>query len=184
MLRLHSTNDPAYERLPWRFGDATLAAARAAFHLRYALVPYLYTAARLASDTGVAPVRPVAWTAPGHDGAYVARDEYLFGDAILAAPVVAPADPGTGLATVDAWLPPGDWHERTTGESFSGPRWVRLVAGTRARCRSSSGPARCCRSRPVAPTTADQPEDHRILEVWPGDGTARLYDDDDVWTTS
>ena len=182
VLRLHSTNDPAYERLPWRFDDATLAAVRAAFHLRYALVPYLYTAARLASDTGVAPVRPVAWAAPGHDSAYVARDEYQFGDAILAAPVVAPADPGTGLATVDAWLPPGDWHERTTGEAFSGPRWVRLAVEL-GHVPQFVRPGTVLPLAPVAQTTADQPEDHRLLEVWPGDGSARLYDDDDVWTT-
>ena len=182
VLRLHSTNDPDYERLPWKFGDAVLDAARAAFRLRYELVPYLYTAARTASDTGVAPVRPVSWIAPEHDGAYLARGEYLFGDAILAAPVLHPADPDTGLATVDAWLPPGDWLERTTGESFTGPRWVRLVAGL-DRVPQFVRPGTALPLAPVAQSTADQPDDHRILEVWPGDGTARLYDDDDVWTT-
>ena len=182
VLRLHSTNDPDYERLPWKFGDGVLDAARAAFRLRYELVPYLYTAARIASDTGVAPVRPVSWTAPEHDGAYLARGEYLFGDAILAAPVLHPADPDTGLATVDAWLPPGDWLERTTGESFTGPRWVRLVAGL-DRVPQFVRPGTALALAPVAQSTADQPDDHRILEVWPGDGTARLYDDDDVWTT-
>ena len=182
VLRLHSTNDPDYERLPWKFGDGVLEAARAAFRLRYELVPYLYTAARIASDTGVAPVRPVSWTAPEHDGAYLARGEYLFGDAILAAPVLHPADPDTGLATVDAWLPPGDWLERTTGESFTGPRWVRLVAGL-DRVPQFVRPGTALALAPVAQSTADQPDDHRILEVWPGDGTARLYDDDDVWTT-
>ena len=182
VLRLHSTNDPDYERLPWKFGDGVLDAARAAFRLRYELVPYLYTAARIASDTGVAPVRPVSWTAPEHDGAYLARGEYLFGDAILAAPVLHPADPDTGLATVDAWLPPGDWLERTTGESFTGPRWVRLVAGL-DRVPQFVRPGTALALAPVAQSTADQPDDHRILEVWPGDGTARLYDDEDVWTT-
>ena len=181
VLRLHSTNDPSYERLPWAFGDAALAATRAAFRLRYELVPYLYTAARIASDTGVAPVRPVAWAAPEYDSAYLARGEYLFGDAILAAPVLHPADPATGLATVDAWLPPGDWHERTTGEPFTGPRWVRLAVEL-GHVPQFVRPGTVLPLAPPAERTADVPDDHRILEVWPGEGTARLYDDDDVWT--
>ena len=71
VLRLHSTNDPGATS-GCRGASATRcsAAARAAFRLRYELVPYLYTAARIAADTGVAPVRPVSWIAPEHDGAY------------------------------------------------------------------------------------------------------------------
>ena len=182
VLRLHSSEDPSYERLPWGFGDETLSAARAAYHLRSALVPYLHTASKVASDTGAAPVRPVAWIAPEHDGAYLARSQYLLGESLLVAPVVHPADPATGLATVDAWLPEGDWIERSTGESFTGPRWVRIVADLH-RIPQFVRPGTILPLAPVAPTTADQPDDHRILEVHPGaDGAARLYDGDDAWS--
>ncbi|MEA2293192.1 MAG: hypothetical protein QOE86_831 [Solirubrobacteraceae bacterium] len=178
VLRLHSTNAPDYERLPWRFGDDVLAHARAAFELRYELIPYLYTAARTATDTGVAPVRPTAWAAPGHDDAYLARHQYLLGDAILAAPVVHPADPATGLAVADAWLPDGDWIERTTGETLSGSRWVRRVADL-AHVPQYVRPGTALPLGEVAKSTTDQPANHLILCVYTGgDGEARVYEDD------
>jgi hypothetical protein len=178
VLRLHSTNDPDFERLPWGFGEQTLALTRAAFRLRYELVPYLYTAARVAADTGLSPVRPTAWLAPEHDGAYLARYQYLLGDAILAAPVVHEADPVTGLATVDVWLPEGDWIERTTGEPFTGPRWLRLVADL-ARVPQFVRPGTILPLAEAAPTTSHQPADHLVLSVFPGAaGKARVYEDD------
>ena len=48
-LRLHSTKDPRAERRPWDYPADVYQAARAAFHLRYQLVPYLYTMARVAA---------------------------------------------------------------------------------------------------------------------------------------
>ncbi|HEY7076468.1 MAG TPA: TIM-barrel domain-containing protein, partial [Solirubrobacteraceae bacterium] len=128
VLRLHSQQGAGIERAPWMFGAEVLEAARAAFHLRYSLVPYLYSGARVVSEEGVAVVRPLSWVAPEREGAYLARYQYMLGEALLAAPVMHPAEPSSGLATVDAWLPDGDWLERTTGERFTGPRWVRLVA--------------------------------------------------------
>ena len=189
VLRVHSTNMEDNERLPWRFGDEVLEHARAAFHLRYQLVPYLYTAAQVAAETGVAPVRPTSWTAPEHDGAYLARRQFLLGESLIAAPVVDPVDPATGLAPVDAWLPAGDWLERATGETFTGPRWVRLAAAL-GDVPLFLRPGTALPLAEVARTTADQPRDPLVLEVHPGDGGGRLFDDDGVsldapgtWTT-
>jgi Glycosyl hydrolases family 31 len=182
VLRLHSQQGAGIERLPWKFGDRVLDVARQAFRLRYELVPYLYTAARVFSDTGAAPVRPLSWVAPERDGAYLARYQYMLGDAILAAPVVHPAEPSTGLATVDAWLPDGDWIERTTGERFTGPRWVRLVADLE-RVPQFVRPGTVLPLAEVAHSTGAQPSDHLVLSVFGGAaGETRVYDDDG-WTT-
>ena len=186
ILRLHSNQDPASERRPWGFGEPALSAARQAFELRYELLPYLYTAARLAADTGIAPVRPMAWSAPEEDSAYAARFQYQLGEAMVVAPALHPTDPVTGLAPVDAWLPVGEWVERTTGERFTGPRWVRQLADLH-RLPQFVRLGSILPLAEVAPTTADQPADRLILSVFPGAaGTGRLYSDDgssSAWRT-
>ena len=40
---------------------------------------------------------------------------------MIAAPVTAPADKVTGLASEQVWLPKGDWIEWPTGKHFTGP---------------------------------------------------------------
>lgn len=178
ILRLHSNQHPESERRPWLFGDEALTEARAAFRLRYQLMPYLYTAARVAADTGIAPVRPMSWIAPDDDNAYAARYQYLLGDAMVAAPIVHPVDATTGLATTDVWLPRGDWVERTSGERVTGPRWVRQLADLH-RVPQFVRAGTVLPLAKVAPTTGAQPADHLILSVFPGaSGSARVYDDD------
>jgi hypothetical protein len=179
VLRLHSNNHEESDRRPWAFGAEVEDLTREAFRLRYALLPYLYTAARTSVETGVSLVRPTAWIDPEHDGAYLARGQYLLGDDLLVAPVVAPMDPTTGLATVDVWLPAGQWLERTTGESFTGPRWAR-VGVPLDRVPQFVRPGTVIPLAPVTPTT--RTPDHLTLEVHlvegAHDGAARVYDDD------
>jgi alpha-glucosidase len=178
ILRLHSNQDPASERRPWRFGEQALAAARTAFHTRYELLPYLYTAARQAADTGLAPVRPMYWQAPEQDSAYAARYQYQLGDAMVVAPVVHPAEPATGLAPVLAWLPAGEWVERSTGERFTGPDWVYQPAGLDRLPQFVRLGSVLPLAEP-AETTVAQPADHLVLSVFPGSsGTGLLYQDD------
>ena len=178
ILRLHSNQDPLSERRPWAFGEEILDAAREAFDQRYQLIPYLYTAARVAADTASAPIRPLSWLAPEEDSAYAARFSYLLGQDLLVAPVLHPADPATGLAEVDVWLPAGDWIERTTLETFTGPAWIRQLAGL-DRVPQFVRPGTVLPLADVALTTAAQPADRLTLSVFPGgDRQARVYADD------
>jgi hypothetical protein len=180
ILRLHSSQQPDNERRPWMFGTEAEAAARAAFHTRYELVPYLYTAARRAADTGIAPVRPMAWIAPEDDNAYAARCQYLFGDSIVAAPVVHPAEPSTGLASADVWLPEGNWIERTTGELVTGPTWTRQLVPL-DRIPQFVRPGTVLPLAEVAGHTGAQLDDHLVLSVFPGaPGSGQVYHDDGV----
>ena len=184
ILRLHSSQQPDDERRPWMFGTGAEAAARAAFRARYELVPYLYTAARRAADTGIAPIRPMAWIAPEDDNAYAARYQYLFGDSIVAAPVVHPAELSTGLASADVWLPEGNWVERTTGELVTGPTWTRQLVPL-DRIPQFVRPGTVLPLAEVAGHTGAQPDDHLVLSVFPGaSGSGQVYDDDgESWWT-
>jgi len=92
-LRLHATKDPRTERRPWKYPEDAYQAARDAFHWRYQLVPYIYTMARVASDTGVSLCRPMVYEYPEEDAAYAARYQYFFGDQMIAAPIVHPGRP-------------------------------------------------------------------------------------------
>ena len=55
--------------------------------------------------------------------AYDFRNEYMFGDQILVAPITTPMQ--NGLSTVKVWLPEGnDWFEWTTGTLLKGGQTV------------------------------------------------------------
>ena len=97
---------------PWSFPEAE-AAVRAALELRMRLLPYLYSAfARYAFD-GTPPFRAMALE-PGAGEAAAADDQYMMGDHLLVAPVLA----GETQRTVR--LPPGDWYEFETGQPVPG----------------------------------------------------------------
>lgn len=188
VLRLHATKDPRCERRPWAFGPEVFRVAQAAFQWRYRLIPYLYTLARRNVETGLSVCYPMYYEHPEAPDAYAARFQYYLGDQILAAPIVHPADAATGMAYEDVWIPPGLWIDYQTRETFSGPRWVRLVGDlermpmlVRAGAVLPLAPA----FAEVAPprlrsgATDAQPKDSLTLAVFPGAaGCFRLYEDD------
>jgi alpha-glucosidase len=121
ILRTHTTKNPDSERRIWAYPEPYSSILRNTFQLRYAMEPYLYTEARRTYDTGIAFLRPLYYDWPEANEAYTSKNEYLFGDQILVAPVVTPADKSTGLATEQVWLPAGEWIEWPTGKHFTGP---------------------------------------------------------------
>lgn len=141
--------------------------------LRYQLLPYNYTLAREACDSGLPPMRALLLAYPDDAEAVKLGDEYLWGPNLLVAPVVE-----KGATTRRLYLPKGQWHDWWTGEPLEGPRWVErpvdlamLPLYARAGGIVPLDPARQYTSQPVTePTT---------VRVYPGaDGTFTLYDDD------
>ena len=92
MLRTHTTKNPDSERRIWAYPLEYADAMRQALVMRYALIPYLYTSARKSYETGVSIVHPLYYDYPEMDEAYAFRDEYLYGDDLLVAPVLLPMD--------------------------------------------------------------------------------------------
>jgi alpha-glucosidase len=186
-LRLHATKDPRAERRPWKYPEGAYQAAKATFHWRYQLVPYIYTMARVAHDTGVSLCRPMYYEYPEQEAAYAARYQYFFGDQMIAAPFVHPADPETGLAAADVWIPEGTWIDYTTKETFTGPGWVRLVGDLdyvpmlmkAGAILPLAAPFDGAPPQLASGTTDAIPQDRVILSVFPGaNGSLRLYEDD------
>jgi hypothetical protein len=71
-------------------------------------------------------VQPMYYDHPWDEAAYSVPHQFMFGTDLLVAPITSPADPVTGLASVNAWLPEGDWIDVFTRVGYSGGRTVKL----------------------------------------------------------
>jgi alpha-glucosidase (family GH31 glycosyl hydrolase) len=121
ILRTHTTKNPDAERRIWAYPEPYSDLMRESFARRYALQPYIYTEARKTFDTGLALLHPLYYDWPDAPQAYTAKNEYMFGESMLADPVTQPVAKDSQLAKVQVWLPAGDWFERDTGANFHGP---------------------------------------------------------------
>jgi alpha-glucosidase (family GH31 glycosyl hydrolase) len=87
--------------------------------LRYRLMPYLYSAVRETSLTGL-PIMRALWLHYPDDPTAVARgDQYLWGRDILVAPVVE-----KGATSRKLYLPRGVWFDFWTDEKTTGGREI------------------------------------------------------------
>jgi alpha-glucosidase (family GH31 glycosyl hydrolase) len=125
IFKTHSTKDRRIVRYPWAFPDHQFM-LRDAIQLRYALVPYIYNAARANYDTGVAMSRPMYYEYPELDKAYNVPEQFFFGDDIIATTVCHPIDSVTGLAERTVWLPEGKWYDYATGKLYTGETDLKL----------------------------------------------------------
>lgn len=122
VMRTHSAKSAGLKKEVWNFAPEHADILRSTIRQRYALAPYIYTMARKAYDEGISLCRPMYYEWPEASEAYAFRNQYLFGDDILVAPVTAPGK--EGYATVQVWLPEGKWYEWQTGTMLDGGRIV------------------------------------------------------------
>jgi alpha-glucosidase len=121
ILRTHTTKNPEAERRIWAYPEPYSDLMRQCFVRRDEMQPYIYTEARKTHDTGVGFLRPLYYDWPGATEAYDAKNEYMFGDSILADPITQPVAEDSQFAHTTVWLPPGDWIEWDTGARLQGP---------------------------------------------------------------
>ena len=120
LFKTHCTSSAIIERRFWAFEDH-YQYMRDAVELRYALSPYIYDMARKAYDTGVSLCRPMYYEYPEEEKAYTWKEQYFFGDNILAATVCEPLDSLTGKAGRSVWLPAGnDWYDMAHKQMLKG----------------------------------------------------------------
>ena len=163
-------NNWDYWQQPWLRAPEKLAVFRSYAHLRYRLLPYLYTAAAEASRTGWPVMRALPFEypdAPEYDNCLTT---YLLGPDLL-----------VSAFAKQAMIPPGTWYDWKTGEKVQGP-CVRPVTVT-----PEWGGALYVRAGAVIPQWpvlqhVDQGWNKEIeLHVWPGgDGACELYEDDGI----
>ena len=119
IFRTHATNWEGIERRIWKYSN--FPSLLETVKLRYALMPYIYTAARQAYDTGVSLCRPLYYEWPEANNAYLFEDEYMFGDDILVAPVVTKPE-SDGMTARRTWLPEGRWFDVCRNKVVEGNR--------------------------------------------------------------
>nr|HEV7954058.1 TIM-barrel domain-containing protein [Candidatus Acidoferrales bacterium] len=205
ILRTHMTKNPDAERRVWAFPDEYAEIMRDAVLLRHAMIPYIYTAARDAFDSGVSMCHPLYYDYPEAAEAYTANTngEYSFGDNLIVAPVTSAMDAVSQLAKRSVWLPPGEWIEWPTGARLHGPATMERTfqldeipvyarAGAIAPMQlSESAPTERSASSPGATsfagasstvttreTSAERRPDPLVLQIFPGaKGEGHLYED-------
>ena len=175
ILRTHTTKNPDAERRIWAYPEPYSDIMRDIYHLRYALLPYIYTEARSTYDTGVAFLHPLYYDWPEASEAYISKNEYVFGANMIVDPVVTPVDKATELATQSVWLPAGDWVEWQTGNRFHGPTEVKRKFSVRQIPVYVRGGAIVPEAPPMEFTT-QKPLDPLIVNVFPlADGQSSSY---------
>jgi alpha-glucosidase/alpha-D-xyloside xylohydrolase len=141
--------------------------------LRYRMLPYLYSAVRECTITGL-PVMRALWLHYSDDRIAIAsQDEYLWGRDLLVAPVME-----KGATSRRVYLPRGSWYDFWTSEKLEGGReFVRAVdletmpLYVRAGTILPLGPAKQYTCEEV-----DQP---LSIAIYPGsDASFLLYEDD------
>ena len=144
--------------------------------LRYRLMPYIYT---IAADTALRDgtiMRGLAMDFEGDRRAWGVDDQYMFGPALMAAPVTA-----FHARSRDVYLPAGAlWYDFRTGRAEQGGRTIHADAPyewmplyVRAGSIVPTGPA--------IQNTAERGDGSLTLHVFTGaDGAFSLYEDDGV----
>jgi alpha-glucosidase len=121
-FRTHSAiGIPARE--PWTFGEPILGILREFLKLRQRILPYYYTLAWVASQSGIPPLRPLWWADPEDQSLWSLDDAFMLGGALLIAPIL---EEGASQRTLQ--LPSGRWYSFWDETFLEGPRQVRLEA--------------------------------------------------------
>jgi alpha-glucosidase len=141
--------------------------------LRYRLMPYLYSAVRETTRTGMPIVRAMWLHHPDDPSATSRGDQYFWGRDLLIAPVVE-----KGAVSRRVYLPPGAWFDFWTEERIEGAREIdrgvdlaTMPIHVRAGAILPMGP--------VKQFTAQQTEGPLSITVYPGaDGRFEMFEDD------
>ena len=176
ILRTHSNKDPMLAKEIWKYRGEYFNALYNAIRLRYALVPYIYTMAREAFDTGISLCRPMYYDYPEEEAAYDFLRQYMFGDNILVAPIGAPMT--DGISEKEVWLPAGsDWYELHTGTMLAGGQTVkRAFSIEEYPIYIKAGAVIPMYGKEVM--NLDHNPDKQIIAVFPGaNGAFNLYED-------
>ncbi|MGQ9491337.1 MAG: glycoside hydrolase family 31 protein [Anaerolineae bacterium] len=108
-------------REPWEYGEEAERIVKEWLDLRYRLIPYLESCAAEASATGLPVMRAMPLAFPNDPVAWSFEEQYMFGPALLVAPVLQPG------GHVRFYLPAGVWTDFWTGERLQGPQIVERV---------------------------------------------------------
>ncbi len=120
MMRVHGYMS---DTEPWRYGKEAQRIITDYIHLRYKLLPYIYSEVAKVTMEGSTLMRPLVFDFPTDPVALEHLNEYMFGPSLLINPVTEKG--------VDCWktyLPNhlSGWYDFWTGQKYEGKQWVNV----------------------------------------------------------
>ena len=163
LLRDHLGDQPRAPIDMW-LDDGTVAAFRQAAQVHASLLPYIYSVAAEASQTGVPIIRYLPLEVPEDVRAWQEEQSYFFGPSFLVAPVVE-----AGATTRSVYLPSGEWVDYWRGTVYSGGQVVSVPAPL-----DGSGPPVFARAGAIVPLA---PEYDSLVPADPSSGIRTWHGD-------
>jgi alpha-D-xyloside xylohydrolase len=159
----------------WEYGKAAEPILADYLRLRYALMPYLYALGHGTYQTGAPFMRALFMDFPNDPTAATLGDEYMFGPALLVAPITE-----QGATSRKVYLPAGtDWYDWWTNRKIGGGQWIEAAAPIDRIPLFVRAGSIVPLGAPIPNTATKQALTE--IRVFPGrDASFTLYDDDGV----
>jgi len=172
ILRVHGTRKDNQNEL-WSYGPEAQAILVSYDHLRYRLMPYIYSVAWKTTNESYTPMRPLVMDFRTDVQAQNIGDQFMFGPSILVNPVTE-----QDAVTRRLYLPKTKWYDFWTGSALNGGRSLdadapleRIPLYVRVGAIIPMGPD--------IEYTMEKPADPIELRVYSGaDGDFTLYEDE------
>jgi alpha-glucosidase len=121
MFRNHSAKGMEY-REPWQWGAKNEAIIKKDIELRYKLLPYIYSGFYQSHQSGLPLSRTLAIDHTHDENVFDVKyqNQFMFGDALLVAPVISTA------RTAGVYLPEGDWYRLSSDKKFTGGQVINV----------------------------------------------------------
>lgn len=152
-------------KYPWFLGDETENLIRFYANLRSSLVPYIYTMAHVAYETGLAILRPLPLMYEHTDRFDMVRNAYMLGDKFY-----------VGVFDMNLKLPEGKWIDYWNGDVYEGDISYQIPYGRAGALFVKEGSVFVT----MKPQKYVLEKEHDyIINVYPGsDDEFSLYEDD------
>ena len=107
----------------WSFGEKAYGIMTSYMRRREDLRPYIRELMEEAHEKGLPLMRAMWYSFPSDPACAEIKDQYMFGDRYLVAPVMYP-----GMRSRDVYLPEGNWKNTDTGETVKGGSVIKADA--------------------------------------------------------
>ena len=178
VFRSHGRRHPRDIKAPnelWAYGKEVQQICTDYIHLRYALMPYIYSLSGDITHKNYTPMRLLAFDFPEDKAVLDCKDQFMYGPSFLVCPVL-----DAGITSRDVYLPAGtEWIDFWTNQSYSGKQTIHAPAPKdRIPIYIKAGsilPFYESNDKEYAP------DESIILRIYGGsDGSFSLYEDDGV----
>lgn len=119
IMRLHSGKTAFIEKEPWENSHITQQVAKQYMQLRNQMVDFIHSENIKGASAGSQLIEPVYFNFPNEKRVYDFKNQYMFGDQLLVAPITSPKINSINLSKTTIYLPKGIWYDQQ-GYKYSG----------------------------------------------------------------